>query len=174
MQIRLFLGLKPDLAQIQALVALQQQLAGTGRPVPADNLHMTLFFLGTIEQNKADIFVRAIDSQIWPSFSVTLDQLSGWQKPKILCLAGSVSDEKLSSSVANIRAIAKTVALQDPFTTYTPHITLMRKAIALPDNSQQLLTEPLVINPDSMHLFQSISRESGVEYQIIKSWPLRR
>ena len=172
MQIRLFLGLKPTPAQRHFLVALQQQLIGMGRPLPADNLHMTLFFLGTIEQEQADIFVSAIDSQIWPRFSLSLGQLSCWQKPKILCLQGTVSDERLNSCVADIRSIAKTVSLQDPFAIYTPHITLMRKAVALPENSQQLLTEPLTINPDAMHLFQSISHESGVKYQIIKSWPL--
>ena len=174
MQIRLFLGLKPTSAQRHFLVALQQQLVGMGRPLPAANLHMTLFFIGSIAQQEADILVSAIDSQTWPSFSLTLGQLSWWQKPKILCLEGTVSDENLNSCVARIRAIAKTVALQDPFTIYTPHITLMRKALALPENSHHLLTEPLIINPDAMHLFQSISHESGVKYQIIKSWPLRR
>jgi len=173
MQIRLFLGLKPNPTQMHSLVVMQQQLAGMGRPVPADNLHMTLFFLGTIEQADADVFVSAIDSQCWQSYSVTFGQLRLWRKPKILCLAGTASDSRLQSSVAEIRAIAKTVALQDPFTAFTPHITLMRKATALPEERCSLLPEPLIIEAESMHLFQSVSHESGVEYQIIKSWPLR-
>ena len=174
MQIRLFLGLKPSVPQVQALVTLQRQLAELGRPVPADNLHMTLFFLGTIEREKADAFVRAIDSQTWPSYRLTLDQLSLWRKPKIVCLRGIACDEKLQQSVEKIREIAKTVALEDPFTVYTPHITLLRKATVLPDDSQKFVTEPLILSAESMHVFQSISHESGVEYKIIKSWPLRQ
>ena len=173
MSIRLFLGIAPEDLQRQKLHDLQRDLADLGREVRPANLHMTLFFLGTVEEASAADFVRAIDSQVWPKFEVTLDQLTLWHKPKILCLAGTADDPQLQSVVASIRAIAAAVGLAKPHHSFTPHITLMRKARFLPEAAAQLLSAPLLLKPDAMHLYQSISHDSGVEYTIIKSWSLQ-
>ena len=169
MQKRLFIGIAPAKDQMPHLAELQQQLKAIGRPVKLANLHLTLFFIGMSDDNTKAAITAALDNIRLPQFEVTLTTLRLWQKPKIICLAGTAEDPNLREIVTKLRKIAANVGLPPDPHDFTPHITLIRKAKILPELSG---VNQLTLRPQQLHLYHSVSGPSGVEYHIINAWPL--
>ncbi|NRA55189.1 MAG: RNA 2',3'-cyclic phosphodiesterase [Gammaproteobacteria bacterium] len=167
---RLFLGISPDSDQVAPLAALQQQLAPTGRPARLANLHMTLFYLGQCDHDLCHAITMAISQLPLAQFSVSLTTLELWQKPKIICFAGIAQDCVLSQLVYDLETIAVSLGLDPAPHKYRPHITLIRKAKTLPCLTS---INTLTLKPQQLHLYHSVSSPMGVQYHIIKSWPLR-
>jgi len=174
------------------------EYTGVGRRVNKQNFHMTLAFLGAVSDNvQADLestldSFYAINASQWPSFDVTLDTLTLWRKPQVLCLSGKPDDLNLQIAVDRCRYAAKEAGLfcgktdkanKSSKLTFTPHITLFRKAKKIPQDhlpQTNLLCEelmkhsliPVTLSPQQMHLYESVSTAKGVEYRILRSWTL--
>lgn len=169
MKKRLFLGFSPDTEQIQSLLRLQSALPGPCNPVPPTNLHMTLAFLGPLSQAQQQQLIQSLNQMDKPSFSVTLDKLCLWQKPRILCLTGAPSDPALKQMATQTQLLAAHLGLHQSEYDYQPHITLCRKAHILP---QHIKVPALTLKPTQLHLYHSHNPGDGVRYRILKSWPL--
>lgn len=191
---RLFLGIDVDHEQTKQLVAMQDQLqqAGYGgeRPVKSSNFHMTLAFIGQVEESALPEMINAVDTIAntvgWPKFQVKLDELTLWPKPQILCLsAPELSSPKgatgLAFTVYQCQIIARSFDQKylqeqdkiEPLNRYTPHITLFRKARKSPLLAKtDLGVSSLLLTPSLLHLYQSVSSSQGVEYRILQSWVL--
>lgn len=128
---RLFFALLPDTAVREQLRRLQQNLdwAG-GRPVPKENLHLTLLFLGNVEADKMDA-VRDIATGIkGKSFDLVLDTLGGFRQnnTRILWVGLSESPPELEALHQSLRRQVRKIGLRVGKGTYRPHVTLIRKA----------------------------------------------
>lgn len=128
---RLFFALLPDEAVREQLRQLQKGLdqAG-GRPVPAENLHLTLLFLGNVEADKIDA-VRGIAAGIaGESFDLTLDTLGGFRQnnARVLWLGPSEPPPELGLLHQSLRRQARKIGLRIGTGVYRPHVTLIRKA----------------------------------------------
>ncbi len=173
---------------------------GVGRRVNKQNFHMTLAFLGAVSDEVQAHLELALDSfnhsnqSQWPAFEVTLDTLTLWRKPQVLCLSGKLDDLNLQLTVDRCWHAAKEAGLfcgktntsktNDEFT-FTPHITLFRKAKQIPEDhlpqtgllQARLIAHsliPMTLSPQQMHLYESLSTSTGVEYRILRSWTLVR
>jgi len=166
---RLFLGIALDKQQTQQLIELQADFDSAVRLVPAKNLHLTLRFLGLIDAETEQQLEQQISLMDKPKFSLTLDSLEHWTKPKILCLTGQNEDPALSMLAKNCSALASQLNLYEDKNPFTAHITLARKAKNLPTSMN---IKPLVLMPTTIHLFHSQSTVDGVKYQILRSWNL--
>ncbi|MCJ8301823.1 2'-5' RNA ligase family protein [Shewanella sp.] len=199
---RLFLGVSPTNQQIIQLSDIQSLLGaaghkGYGRPVNRHNFHMTLAFLGQTDDASLAQLIKAIDAMActggWTKFSITLDKLTLWRKPQVLCLsAPSLTQVSLNPelyyAVDHCQKIIDSIQsksqptsstengaepLIKPHLHFTPHITLLRKAKLLPKQTlMQMGFASITLTPSQMHLYQSVSGERGVEYHILHSWPL--
>ncbi|MPY23672.1 2'-5' RNA ligase [Shewanella psychropiezotolerans] len=199
---RLFLGISPTKQQVNQLSDIQSQLSaaghkGYGRPVNRNNFHMTLAFLGQTDNDSLARLIKAIDVMActggWTKFSITLDKLTLWRKPQVLCLSApsltQVSlNPELYCAVERCQQIIDAIQSKSPPTSstengakqltkphlhFTPHITLLRKAKLLPKQTlMQMGLASITLTPSQMHLYQSVSGERGVEYHILHSWPL--
>ncbi|MCL1040269.1 MULTISPECIES: RNA 2',3'-cyclic phosphodiesterase [Shewanella] len=169
---RLFLAISPNAAQLDTLTQLQANIGGEGRIVPRDNLHMTLAFLGQCsaaqQEALSETLARLAHQRRLPAFEVTLNTLAHWDKPKILCLKGEARDPQLVSLFNLCQRLAQQLGLHTSEHSFQPHITLMRKAKALPDIKSPSLT----LNGHALHLYHSQSSEQGVQYEILASWTL--
>lgn len=140
---RLFFALLPDEAVRKQLRQLQKDLdqAG-GRPVPEENLHLTLLFLGNVEADKINA-VRAIAAGIGGEpFDLVLDTLGGFRQnnARILWIGPSESPPELGVLHQSLRQQVRKIGLRVGKGTYRPHVTLIRKADLrkrLPDKSDQ-------------------------------------
>lgn len=166
---RVFLGFALTTEQSKQIEAIQLQLPANVRLVPSRNLHMTLAFLGFASNETIDAIINKIDAMSKLRFTVNLDRIEHWQKPKILCLKGTASDPNLLSIANDSQTIAKKLALHQSEYQYNPHITLSRKAKEAVDN---IYYQPLTLQPSALHLFESFAGKDGVEYPILHSWLL--
>jgi 2'-5' RNA ligase len=170
---RLFLGIALDKQQTQQITELQKNFDSAVRLVPATNLHLTLRFLGLIDTDTEQQLEQLISRMDKPKFTLTLDKLAHWTKPKILCLMGQNKDPALSALARNCSSLASQLNLYEDKNPFTPHITLARKAKHLPENMPtSVANKPLVLTPTTIHLFHSQSTITGVKYQILRSWSL--
>jgi len=171
---KLFLGILLDKQQIRQICQLQRKFNNDVKSVPSTKLHMTLAFFGVVSCKAQRKLEKRISTIHKVKFSVTLDKLTHWKKPRILCITGQATDKALLQIVSDCQLLAASLDLPITEHIFTPHITLARKAHHLPRCSDaQLMFYPLLITPDAVHLFESKSLASGVEYRILDSWTLR-
>ncbi|MFQ6372620.1 RNA 2',3'-cyclic phosphodiesterase [Shewanella sp. YIC-542] len=168
---RLFLGFAVPARQTRQLQQLQQRCLTQmpkARPVSADNLHLTLAFLGQTTDNIRQQLVREIPALPLKEFVLTLTPLEHWPKPRILCLTG-VATEPLLTLANAAAALSARLALAKQALCYRPHVTLLRHVNAAPD---AISAAPLCLSPRHLNLYASISQPEGVRYQVLQRWPL--
>jgi len=168
---KLFLGIALNKQQIQIIGQLQDNFDTRVRLVPAANLHMTLAFFGQVSGQQQQQLEMQLSALCRRRFSVTLDTLAYWHKPGVLCIKGQAKDNALLQIVAETQVIAASLGLHKSEHSFTPHITVARKAKNRP--AAQLHFDPLVIIPGVIHLFESVSSVQGVSYPILRSWNLQ-
>ncbi|ABZ75334.1 2'-5' RNA ligase [Shewanella halifaxensis HAW-EB4] len=166
---RVFLGFSLDSLQTQSIIAIQGQLPNSVRLVPSANLHMTLAFLGAATPAQINAIIDSVDKMSRPKFSVMLDSLSHWEKPKILCLRGDATDPGLRQFAQDAQCIAAELGLHCSEYHYNPHITLARKTKA---EVRGVDYPPLILAPSQLQLFESYSGLNGVEYPTLHCWQL--
>ncbi len=174
---RLFLALYPDQTQRQCLrYVIDQQHAGLlspdSRPVPIANLHMTLVFIGSVDaKTQVDIEFLVDDVSIVP-FSLTLDRFGYWPKKKMLWVMPdpAVIPEQLTELVAVLRRRLGVYGLTVDQRAYRPHVTMARKMSHSPGVSR---IQPVNWSFEYFSLLESVSTSGGVQYPLIRQWPLQ-
>lgn len=163
---RLFFALWPDQSIRRQCQQLSENLGGFGKSVAANNLHVTLVFLGSVddEQQRA-MMCQAKQLEIKP-FCIYFNRISYWKKPAVLCLRSGKPDAVLLNLVDKLVVIAKQNRIAVDERSYIPHVTLLRKAKVLP----QVDFEPIIWQASSFCLVESCSTPTGVEYRIIERW----
>lgn len=160
----------------QALLAnwRDQELLLPYKAVPAQNLHITLAFLGALTDQQKHQLIAAV-SQIKSSlakqtnYTLKLNRLNYFKKPKVLYITNNEIPPWLTILATALSQQAIALGLFQEKRPYLPHITLYRKATALPNNLPQ---GDIDISVDSFSLFQSLTSKTGVSYQAIKRWYL--
>lgn len=163
---RCFLSLKFSTAQQQLLQQYQQmQLSAEAKWHPANNLHLTLVFLG--QQT------LALQQQLWsdslallrqiPPFELCFDLLHQFRHAKVLYLGVSQPPEALMLLQQQLQQLALpflSSALPEQF---VPHVTLARKFQSV--DLLPMSVQPLQLCCSEIALYHSISTEQGVRYQ---------
>ncbi len=128
---RLFFALLLDGAVRKQLRQLQKDLDQVGgRPVPEENLHLTLLFLGNVEADKVNA-VRAIAAGIeGEPFDLVLDTLGGFRQnnARILWVGPSELPSELGALHQSLRRQVREIGLRVGKEAYRPHVTLVRNA----------------------------------------------
>ncbi len=167
---RLFVGVGLNSAQQQQMATVLATLPATLKPVPLQNLHLTLRFLGASSESQARRLWAQLGAAPLPVFSVRLDELLCWPGPRVLCLAGSVTDPALQLLDKAIDRAATQAGYPPPQHPLHPHVTLARNARQRPDLPGTV--PQLSLQPPQLHLYQSVSTPAGVRYPVLASLPL--
>lgn len=160
---RLFFSLKFSHAQQQQLLAYQQQvqaLCPGARSVDVSNLHLTLFFLGLVSEQQKLQLLEATNSIIAQRFSLTLDRLAGFAKPKIVYLAPSTIPAELVQLQQQMATLCKAQGFTDIHDSYRPHVTLARHAVF----SESVAVEPIRLEISEYALYVSENNNGKVQY----------
>ena len=168
---RLFFALWPSESVRQQLERLCKPLwcNGGGRAVTPENLHVTLVFLGAVSAEQRACAERAADAIQLPRFSLLLDRVGYWQRPRVLWFSPSEQPEAVVNLANALNAGARECGLTTDDRLYQTHLTFMRKVAKRP---AELAVEPLVWEVDSFVLVQSQTFSEGVQYMPLRSWPL--
>ena len=94
---RLFLALWPDQETRAQLAAAAERW--TRRPVPSDNLHMTLAFLGSCDLDQWRCIDESVSTIISQPFEINIDYLGSWPRSKTQWLGTSCAPEALGELV---------------------------------------------------------------------------
>ncbi|KGJ99217.1 RNA 2',3'-cyclic phosphodiesterase [Thalassotalea sp. ND16A] len=167
---RCFFGLKVSEKDRQSIAVWRNKhLANRFKAVAAENFHLTLAFLGNVDEQQLHQLMATAHTIECPKITINLTELGFWHKPKVLYLTSNSCPaelKKLANTCTNA-AVATGISITERH--YIPHLTLARKAKYLPS-----ITTPIdfTLNFAEFCLFQSLSTESGVKYQALKSWTL--
>lgn len=168
---RLFFALWPDEITRATLASLAlQQARNNGRAVPASNLHLTLVFVGAVTAAQRACMELAVASVISTPFSVTLDCLGYWPKPKALWAGVETAPPALSDLVMQLNAALTACGYKPDPRSFKAHVTLARKALRAPGTPQM---PALVWQAHDFCLVESVTGEQGSEYRVLMRWPLR-
>lgn len=167
---RVFFALWPDDITRRQLTQLSQQITQglAGRVIHADNLHITLVFIGPVDSHQClETVAATIQGQ---RFSLTLDQLGYWRKPQIFWLGTTQLPTALSSLVNQLTAELRVCGYQLESRPYQAHVSLMRKVSSLPQPLPSI--PPLQWSVEAFCLVRSLTSAQGAHYQVIARWPL--
>jgi len=165
---RLFFAL--DCAPAQRKVIAQWRSAlqlRAGRPVPAENFHLTLLFLGSVGVAQIAEICTAVGKVAVPAgpLRIELDRLDVWRRAGALVLASQQAAPQLLRLVYGLEQAMLPFRLEDAPKEFRPHLTLMRDYRApVPESA----TAPeFFLRADRFVLFES---HKG-RYRALAEWP---
>lgn len=171
-QFRLFFAVELEPAIKTYLLNTQHHLTEVvAKPVAAENFHITLSFLGNTAEKRLEQIIDNFQPLALEPFTVALEDLIYWPKPKIL--ACSIEDDRQSLAECKKlleKQLSKIGHFQFDKRQYTPHITLFRQVDTPNKESLQLSA---TIKVEQISLMASMNSRTGIYYDIIESWRLR-
>ncbi|ROR29839.1 RNA 2',3'-cyclic phosphodiesterase [Inmirania thermothiophila] len=168
---RLFLALWPDGAVREAVrrAAAEAVRAARGRPVPPDNLHLTLLFLGAVPPAVREALAARLAAVRCAPFELVLDRIGGFPRSRVAWIAPSRPPAALHRLVGQLRAAAEEAGLAPERRPFSPHLTLVRKARPVP---AQVLARPVRWGVRRFWLVRSQTLPDGARYTPLRAWPL--
>jgi RNA 2',3'-cyclic 3'-phosphodiesterase len=178
--IRAFLGIDLPPA-VRGALQVQQFLLPMPRKVEAENLHLTLVFLGECPELALDAANEGFEALREPRFSISLQGLGlfGKDKPRVVW-AGVAPSPALMHLQTKVETIARRSACPIEARKFLPHVTLGRfqppppadamrleRAVAL---GQGFRTEPWDVT--ELTLWRSHLTGKGSHYQVLARYPL--
>lgn len=167
---RLFFALPCAPAQSRAISRWRADLhLRSGRPVPAENFHLTLMFLGVVGVTQLPAVLEAAGrvrplERVEP---VVLDQFEVWRRSQALVLVASQPPKALLRWVYTLQEAMLPLGFAVDPREFRPHLTLMRdfrndvpEALAAPD---------VIWTAREFALYES----SKGRYQALAQWPLQ-
>jgi 2'-5' RNA ligase len=168
---RLFFALRPDAHERAALAHHAVDIARltSGRPVPADNLHLTLVFLGERPDSLVPALEAAAAGLRGEAFTLEIDVIDTWRKPGIAWAGPSLMPTALRTLQSELADALALIGIAPEERPYAAHVTLVRKAQL---GYTRTITPALSWLVRDFVLFVSESTRSGVAYRELACWPL--
>jgi 2'-5' RNA ligase len=139
-----------------------------GRPVPRHNYHITLAFLGNVEEDQLSCLCeRAAEVSCTP-FSLNFDQLGQFRRSGILWLGCSKTPEPLLQLNQALALALMPCGYQPEVRRFQPHVTLCRR---FQGRLGDVEFRPIEWDVEGFHLVLSESTDEGVRYQSIATFP---
>ncbi len=169
---RLFFALWPDEVLRQQLYALGGVLLGDnrGRRMPAENLHLTLAFLGYVDAERQECLEREASAIQSPAFTLTLDQAGFWPRKGILWVGGTIPVELLALVRALQQALMR-CGLEPETRPFQIHLTLVRNVRRLRLERNRAIA-PLMWPVRKFALVASQTLPEGARYEVLRTWDL--
>lgn len=162
---RLFFALWPEDDVRQAITEhfrAMPQSKLQGSKMRPDNFHITLHFLGNVDDAMAECVHRAALTVQGSSFELTLDQLGHFYKSQVFWLGSHQLPPAMLALHQQLGEALKTCGFEPETRPYAPHVTLMRKLRAPGDIPE---VAPIHWPVQSFALIESVNDAEGVHYQ---------
>ena len=133
--VRWFVALRPPPPQAQPLAALAAALASArgGRPLHADDLHLTLAFIGMRPLADGPALQAALAGRHAPAdAAIALPRLGSFDG-RLLWAGPADTPAWLAGCVADVREALRAASIDHDARPYRPHLTLVRGAARLRD-----------------------------------------
>ncbi len=158
--LRLFYALCPDPATRTALIALQAQISG--RTVPAQNLHMTLAFIGNQPPSLLPVLISILENCRRPVLQMEIDSWGYFPKQRIAWVGPSAPPAALFTLQQQLwQALIDAEILRKQTNAFRPHISLTRDS----QKPVSRFLQPVHWQSRSLCLIESVSTDVGPVYR---------
>jgi RNA 2',3'-cyclic 3'-phosphodiesterase len=167
---RLFYAVWPDAAGARALAALAVRVAEAtgGRPVREDQIHLTLAFLGEVDDSRRRAVLDAAKFRARP-FELVIDRTGAFRRAGVAWAGPSESPKELLDLQARIQSRLRERGFALDERPFAPHVTLARRTLRL---AGAVVIEPVAWRASEFTLVRS---ETGTgRYSIEERWKLER
>ena len=166
---KLFFALWPDEGVRAQLAHWSRELHAVcgGRPTRPENLHVTLAFLGGVEDARVGDVERAADTVGSRACPLVLDQPGYWKHNRIAWSGASVVPPELEALVSELRGALLKSQIRFDAKSFVSHVTLLREAREPP---AMPALGPIEWRVDGFALVQSVTLPQGSRYEIRRSW----
>ncbi|MGB7860745.1 MAG: RNA 2',3'-cyclic phosphodiesterase [Acidimicrobiia bacterium] len=161
-----------------ALADRVSQLDIPGKLVPAENWHVTLRFLGVIDEVTLDRFLHGLaEVGDVPSFRIRLDRVGAFPKPSratVVWIGVSEGDKTLGLLNEIAENAASASGLEPEDRPYHPHLTLSR--VRPPVDVRGLVDTTVEAGwiAEEVTVFRSILGSGGARYEVLDTFELAR
>jgi 2'-5' RNA ligase len=169
---RLFFALWPEPETARAIWQATAHLLpkGVGRRLPPEHIHLTLAFLGSVEEVQQQCLTRAADAVQGESFTLQLDEAGHFPRPQVVWLGTSQMPVALRTLQTKlVSELIRQCQFEPEARPFVPHLTIWRKVkrVSLPETMA-----PVSWPVSRFVLARSRTLPTGAEYSIIQAWPL--
>jgi RNA 2',3'-cyclic 3'-phosphodiesterase len=159
-QRRLFFAFWPDETLRGALEAARARLFPlAGRPVDPANLHVTVAFLGAVDESKLARLAE-LAGPVAP-LPIVFDRLEHWTRPRVLAAVASQPPPRLRAIVDGLWQRLDRLGFAREPRPYVPHLTLVRDVKTL---RAGLAWPPLEWTVYRIQLVESVATPAGMRY----------
>ncbi len=166
---RLFFALWPDEDTRRRLVRLGVFAThNKGKPVAAQNLHITLAFVGAVDSTMGECVRAQAAHTRFTAFSLRISRLGYFSRSRVLWAGPIACPPALASLVEDLNACLQPCGYQPERRPFRPHLTLVRKAVPakpLPE------PEPVHWLVENFCLVESKTHPQGVHYEVLRTYP---
>jgi 2'-5' RNA ligase len=166
---RLFFALWPEGDERRALaaaVAPALAVAG-GRAVPAENLHLTLEFLGAVADEQLPVLATLGAAVRLPDEAIVLDGLRYWDRAQTLAVVAGATPAGWRSAQQSLREALAGSGFRIDARPWLPHVTLVRKLRHPPPLAP---ARPFEWRPAELALVASEPSPAGSRYTPLARW----
>ena len=179
---RLFVALEIPLTarkNLSTLIASLRAITREPRWVRAENLHITLKFLGEVAESKLAAVQTALGGirshQVVTLAFRGLGFFPNEKKPRVFW-AGIEASSNLKTLAADIEDAMERCGIAREMREFSPHLTLARLERSLPEAVRKAIAENAQrefgsLRTGEFHLMQSKLKPSGAEYTTLKTFP---
>jgi 2'-5' RNA ligase len=176
---RVFFAIWPDDAVREQLVemasGLQRNLGCSGRRIRAENIHLTLVFVGSVDTRGFQALCRAaeeITKTAKRPFELVIREIGYWKHNHIAYAAPHEIPPALGELAGLLRKAIESVGFLAEERAYKPHITLMQDATCPALSRVREAIGPIIWEVREWLLVKSEQTGGGVVYSPIGRWPL--
>lgn len=175
---RLFTGLEVP-SSVRLMLSLKQAGLSDVRWVDPADFHITLRFVGDVENRQANDIVETMSRRQWQAPEIRIGELKcfGGSKPTAL-YAVIKPNEPLMQLAASQERLMQQLGLEPDSRRFTPHITIGRcknvtaAAVARYLSQHGAAQVGLSYQPTRLALYSARDSRGGGPYKIEQTWPL--
>jgi 2'-5' RNA ligase len=169
--VRTFFALVPTDATRDALARLAAELAlrTQGRPTDHASIHMTLAFVGDVDEDRLAALRRIGDNLRGSAFDLMLDAIGGFARPQLAWAAPSLIPATLTDLQRDLAVMLEVGGFRSERRQFAPHLTLARKCAWIPSREAIL---PIPWHVDALLLWASPPAHGPRAYRELARWPL--
>jgi 2'-5' RNA ligase len=165
---RLFFAIWPGAAASRELALVAEALSGLagGRPMPAEKIHMTLAFLGSLDADGAERAAAAAMRVKGDAIHMAIDQVGSFRRARVGWASASIANAELVRLQEQLAGELKAGGFALEERAFTPHATLVRK-----------IDKPVPLAPMPplewrSRAFTLVESTGSGRYEVLESWGL--